>query len=46
MLSNRLVFLAQRCTKFKKKCVHGNSFLRTGGGQGRRRCKPTFVFST
>lgn len=34
MLSNKVVFLAQRCPKFKKKCLHWNNFLRAGRGQG------------
>lgn len=34
MLSNKLVFLAQRCTKFKKKCVHWDNFPQDGRGAG------------
>ena len=33
MLSNKVVFLAQRCTKFKKKCARWNNFLRMGRGR-------------
>lgn len=34
MLSNKVVFLAQRCPKFKKKCLCWNNFRRAGRGQG------------
>lgn len=34
MLSNKVVFLAQRYPKFKKKSLRWNNFLRAGGGVG------------
>lgn len=48
ILTNTVVFLAQRYPKFLKECLHLNHSLRAEkeGGLGRRRFRPALVFFT